>query len=68
MTELVITLILAKGALMPIEIFNISCHEWYNQNVEVKERIIKWPNQNLYVHKYKGKHIFGYICSDHKPT
>ena len=42
MTELVITLILAKGALMPIEIFDVSCHQWYNQNVEVKERKIKW--------------------------
>ena len=62
MKELVISLILAKGQLMHINIVNISCYDWYMKNVIVKEYRIKLPNRNHYYHKYKGKHIFGYVC------
>ena len=62
MTELVISLILAKGQLMHINIVDISCYDWYMKNVIVKEYRIKLPNRNHYYHKYKGKHIFGYVC------
>lgn len=41
MKELVIYLILAKGTLLPISILDTSCSNWYNNNVEIKERIIK---------------------------
>ena len=62
MKELVISLILAKGQLMQINIVDISCYDWYMKNVIVKEYRIKLPNRNHYYHKYKGKHIFGYVC------
>ena len=62
MKELVISLILAKGQLMHINIVDISCYDWYMKNVIVKEYRIKLPNRNHYYNKYKGKHIFGYVC------
>ena len=65
MKELVISLILAKGQLMHIDIFDISCHDWYDKNVIVREYKIRLPNRNLYYHKYKGKHVFGYVCGKH---
>tara|TARA_B100000029_G_scaffold211427_1_gene209296 strand:- start:3795 stop:4010 length:216 start_codon:yes stop_codon:yes gene_type:complete len=64
MKELVIYLILAKGTLLPINIFDTSCYNWYNKNVEIKEKIIKLKNQNHYVHKYNGKVVFGYVCTN----
>lgn len=64
MKELVIYLILAKGTLLPISILDTSCSNWYNNNVEIKERIIKLKNRNHYIHKYQDKTVFGYVCSN----
>ena len=64
MKELVIYLILAKGTLLPISILDTSCSNWYNNNVEIKESIIKLKNRNHYIHKYQGKTVFGYVCSN----
>ena len=65
MKELIITLILAKGQFMHIEIFDLSCHDWYKKNVVMREYKIKLPNRNHFYHKYKGKHVFGYVCGKH---
>ena len=46
MKELIITLILAKGQLMHIEIFDISCADWYKKNHgEKATRVIKCSQQ-----------------------
>ena len=46
MKELIITLILAKGQFMHVNIFDISCADWYRKNVIIKEYKIKLPNRN----------------------
>ncbi len=65
MKELIITLILAKGQLMHIEIFDISCADWYKKNVIVREYKIHLPGRNMYYHKYKNNHVFCYVCGKH---
>mgnify|MGYP003109799636 FL=1 len=67
MKELVIYLIMAKGVLLPINIMDTSCSNWYLKNVEIKEKIIKLKNRNHYVHKYNGQVVFGYVCSNSRP-
>ena len=31
----------------------------------IREYKIKLPNRNHFYHKYKGKHVFGYVCGKH---
>ena len=70
MKEVVISLMLLmpKGEidLMKIEIFDISCHQWFTENVQVNERKKKLF-RNLYYHSYKGKKVVGFICNYKEP-
>ena len=44
-----------------------SCESWYTQNVKVEERKKRKVFSNHYYHKYQGKDVIGYICSDDPP-
>ena len=44
-----------------------SCESWYHHNVKVTERKKRLVFGNHYYHKYKGKDVIGYICSDEPP-
>ena len=44
-----------------------TCESWYTQNVRVEERKKRLVFSNHYYHKYKGKDVIGYICSDKPP-
>ena len=48
------------------EIFQ-SCDTWFNANVTVHERKKRKVFSNHYYHKYQGKDVIGYICSDEPP-
>tara|TARA_R110000772_G_scaffold219964_1_gene330529 strand:- start:194 stop:412 length:219 start_codon:yes stop_codon:yes gene_type:complete len=61
-------LLMPKGEiqLMRVEIFDTSCHQWFETNVKVTERKKKLF-RNLYYHSYKGKKVVGFICNDKEP-
>tara|TARA_B100001939_G_C16819286_1_gene563631 strand:+ start:651 stop:878 length:228 start_codon:yes stop_codon:yes gene_type:complete len=66
----IITLLyLAPGNEIKQERFEIfeSCEAWFTRNV----RVIK-PTKPLFshrvYHKFKGKKVIGYMCSDNPPT
>tara|TARA_A100001388_G_scaffold231284_1_gene183555 strand:+ start:45 stop:272 length:228 start_codon:yes stop_codon:yes gene_type:complete len=46
-----------------------SCSSWYHSNVAIeKNRKYKpFTNQNIYIHKYEGKRVIGYICGGNEP-
>ena len=44
-----------------------SCESRYTQNVKDGERKKRLVFGNHYYHKYKGKDVIGYICSDEPP-
>ena len=44
-----------------------TCESWYTQNVRVHERKQRKVFSSHYYHKYKGKDVIGYICSDEPP-
>ena len=44
-----------------------TCESWYHHNVKVTERKKRLVFGNHYYHKYKGKDVIGYICSDEPP-
>ena len=44
-----------------------TCESWYHHNVKVTERKKRLVFGNHYYHKYKGKDVIGYICSDELP-
>ena len=44
-----------------------SCESWYSQNVRVEERKKRKVFGSHYYHKYQGKDVIGYICSDEPP-
>ena len=44
-----------------------TCESWYTQNVRVHERKKRLVFGNHYYHKYQGKDVIGYICSDEPP-
>ena len=46
---------------------NSSCSSWYHNNVKVEERKQRKLFSNHYYHKYQGKDVIGYICSDEPP-
>ena len=46
---------------------NSSCSSWYHNNVKVEERKKRMVFGNHYYHKYQGKDVIGYICSDEPP-
>ena len=48
------------------EIFE-SCESWFHHNVKVTERKKRLVFGNHYYHKYQGKDVIGYICSDEPP-
>ena len=44
-----------------------SCESWYHHNVKVGEKKKRRVFGNHYYHKYQGKDVIGYICSDEPP-
>ena len=44
-----------------------TCESWYHHNVRVTERKQRKVFSNHYYHKYQGKDVIGYICSDEPP-
>jgi hypothetical protein len=44
-----------------------TCESWYHHNVKVTERKKRLVFGNHYYHKYQGKDVIGYICSDEPP-
>ena len=44
-----------------------TCESWYHHNVKVGERKKRKVFGNPYYHKYQGKDVIGYICSDDVP-
>ena len=44
-----------------------SCESWYHHNVKITERKKRLVFGNHYYHKYQGKDVIGYICSDEPP-
>ena len=44
-----------------------SCGSWFERNVKVHERKQRKVFSNHYYHKYQGKDVIGYICSDEPP-
>ena len=44
-----------------------TCESWYHHNVRITERKQRKVFSNHYYHKYKGKDVIGYICSDEPP-
>jgi len=44
-----------------------TCESWYHHNVKVTERKKRLVFGNHYYHKYQGKDVIGYICSDKPP-
>ena len=48
------------------EIFQ-PCESWFHHNVKVTERKKRLVFGNHYYHKYQGKDVIGYICSDKPP-
>ena len=44
-----------------------SCESWYHHNVKVHERKQRKLFSSHYYHKYQGKDVIGYICSDEPP-
>ncbi len=44
-----------------------TCESWYHHNVRVHERKQRKLFSSHYYHKYQGKDVIGYICSDEPP-
>ena len=44
-----------------------TCESWYTQNLIVHERKQRTVFSSQYYHKYKGKDVIGYVCSDEPP-
>ena len=44
-----------------------TCESLYHHNVKVTERKKRLVFGNHYYHKYQGKDVIGYICSDEPP-
>ena len=44
-----------------------TCESWYHHNVRITERKQRKVFSNHYYHKYQGKDVIGYICSDEPP-
>ncbi len=62
MKAFIISLILTNGTLLDVKIYNISCENWFIDNITIHEKEIKFENQNYYYHTYKDKIIIGYYC------
>ena len=46
---------------------SIVCNSWYERNVKITERKTKYvKGRNLYIHKWNGKNVVGYICGGHE--
>ena len=70
MKPIMITLMyLTFGGDIKLDTFEInsSCSSWYHNNVKVEERKQRKVFSNHYYHKYQGKDVIGYICSDEPP-
>ena len=46
---------------------HMPCESWYHHNVKVGEKKKRRVFGNHYYHKYQGKDVIGYICSDEPP-
>tara|TARA_R100000655_G_scaffold971_1_gene3898 strand:- start:40 stop:312 length:273 start_codon:yes stop_codon:yes gene_type:complete len=48
---------------------SLVCSSWYHNNVAIEDnkKYKPFTKQNMYVHKYKGKNVIGYICGGHEP-
>ena len=67
MKELVITLLILvsseKIEHRDIQIFEISCYDWYLNNIKMTESKKTLFGRRPY-HLYEGQRVVGYICSD----
>ena len=69
---IIITLLyLTFGGDIKMDSFEVasgeSCESWYHHNVKVHERKQRKLFSSHYYHKYQGKDVIGYICSDEPP-
>ena len=68
MKTVIISLILLNGGLLKIELYDKSCHRFWEENITQHERKKRWKNDNLTYHTYKGQEVVGYHCSNKEPT
>ena len=55
--------------LLFITFWGDNCSSWYHSNVKIKKnrKYKPFTNQNIYIHKYEGKRVIGYICGGNEP-